>query len=176
MDINVVYQIGFCNVSSVKTEDVVFNAELTELCKQNACGSYGRNYMCPPHCGEINGLIEKARAYERLIVFQKIYPLKDSFDFEGMADAGADFGRLVVRLGETVKAEIKKDEFLLLGAGGCRLCEVCGVVDGVPCRNPDRVYSSLEAYGIFVSILAKRCGMKYINGENTVTYFGGLFL
>ena len=32
--------------------------------------------------------------------------------------------------------------------------------------------SSLATYGINVSKLAKAAGMKYINGQNTVTYFG----
>ena len=34
--------------------------------------------------------------------------------------------------------------------------------------------ASLEAYGIHVSKLAKAADMKYINGQNTVTYFGGV--
>ena len=33
---------------------------------------------------------------------------------------------------------------------------------------------SLEAYGIHVSKLAETAGMKYINGQNTVTYFGAV--
>jgi hypothetical protein len=33
---------------------------------------------------------------------------------------------------------------------------------------------SLEAYGINVSELAKSAGMKYINGQDTVTYFGAV--
>lgn len=42
-------------------------------------------------------------------------------------------------------------------------------------RFPDRAMSSLEAYGVNVSELAVQCGMRYINGENTVTYFGAVF-
>ena len=64
---------------------------------------------------------------------------------------------------------------LHLGAGGCHLCEVCAKKTGEPCRHPDRAVASLEAYGVNVSALARLCGMKYINGENTVTYFGALF-
>ncbi|RAQ30001.1 hypothetical protein DPQ25_00325 [Hydrogeniiclostridium mannosilyticum] len=35
-----------------------------------------------------------------------------------------------------------------------------------------KAFPSLEAYGVFVSKLAQACGMRYINGANTVTYFG----
>ncbi|MFR9235458.1 MAG: DUF2284 domain-containing protein [Eisenbergiella massiliensis] len=38
-----------------------------------------------------------------------------------------------------------------------------------------RQCSSLEAYGINVSTLAAQCGMRYINGKDTVTYFGAVF-
>ena len=41
--------------------------------------------------------------------------------------------------------------------------------------NPALAMSSLEAYGIDVAQLAKQAGMKYINGVNTVTYFGAVF-
>lgn len=36
--------------------------------------------------------------------------------------------------------------------------------------------SSFEAYGINVSALAPKAGMKYINGPDTVTFFGGVLL
>jgi len=166
-------QIGFTNVATVETSEIVFDSSLIDLCKQNVCGCYGRNYTCPPLCGEINTMIEKAKTYREMAVFQKIYPLEDSYDFEGMRDAGTDFGRLVIALGEAL-GDGNGERFILLGAGGCRSCETCGAISKTPCPNPERAYASLESYGIFVSELAKSCGMKYINGENTVTYFGGI--
>ena len=45
-------------------------------------------------------------------------------------------------------------------------------MDGIPCRFPEKAIPSLEAYGINVSRLASAAEMKYINGQNTVTYFG----
>ena len=63
---------------------------------------------------------------------------------------------------------------LHLGAGGCNICPVCARVENHPCRFPDMAISSLEAHGINVSRLAAECGMKYINGQNTVTYFGAV--
>ena len=65
---------------------------------------------------------------------------------------------------------------LLLGAGGCRVCQCCAKVNGQACRHPEQALSSLEAYGINVSVLASMAGMKYINGANTVTFFGAVLL
>ena len=63
---------------------------------------------------------------------------------------------------------------LHLGAGGCGLCEVCAKRTDEPCRHPDLAMASLEAYGFNVSLLAAAADMKYINGQNTVTYFGAV--
>ena len=63
---------------------------------------------------------------------------------------------------------------LHLGAGGCRVCKVCAKKTNEPCRFPELAMRSLEAYGIHVSKLAEAAGMKYINGSDTVTYFGAV--
>lgn len=63
---------------------------------------------------------------------------------------------------------------LHLGTGGCGLCEVCAKRTDEPCRYPKLAMPSLETYGINVSRLAPAVGMKYVNGVNTVTYFGAV--
>jgi predicted metal-binding protein len=51
---------------------------------------------------------------------------------------------------------------------------VCAKRTDEPCRHPDLAMASLEAYGFNVSRLAAAADMKYINGQNTVTYFGAV--
>lgn len=65
------------------------------------------------------------------------------------------------------------EDFLLLANEGRDKCEKCTYPDA-PCRFPDQTHGALEGYGIFVSELAKQAGIHYINGANTVTYFGGV--
>lgn len=56
--------------------------------------------------------------------------------------------------------------------GGCRLCRVCAKRDNQPCRHPEAALTSLECCGIDVYHTTKDTDLKYINGTNTVTYFG----
>uniref|UniRef100_UPI002FDD09D2 DUF2284 domain-containing protein n=1 Tax=Muricomes intestini TaxID=1796634 RepID=UPI002FDD09D2 len=63
--------------------------------------------------------------------------------------------------------------YLLLGNEGCDLCETC-TYPAAPCRFPQKVHPPIESMGIMVSELAKQIGIKYINGKNTITYFGAL--
>ena len=166
-------QAGADTISAVDPAKIPFAPELRALCEQNACGNYGRCWTCPPLCGDVDALSAKVRAYRRALIFSKIYRLEDSFDIEGMRTGRLDFGRLT----RAVQAWARKHAAapLVLSAGGCALCERCAAPDDLPCRHPEDALLSLEACGIEVSRLAAQCGVNYINGPNTVTYFGGVF-
>ena len=103
-----------------------------------------------------------------------VYPTEDSFDIESMQAGARAFKEIVRNVG--AYARTLDTDTLVLGNGGCDLCEECAVVRGEPCLHPEQTYSSLEAYGIEVSRVAPLCGMRYINGVHTVTYFGALFV
>ena len=88
-----------------------------------------------------------------------------------MRDAKKDFTKLI----QSIKRAYPDPDLLHLGAGGCGVCEVCAKRENQPCRFPELAVASLEGYGVHVSKLAEAAGMKYINGQNTVTYFGAVF-
>ena len=163
-------ELGFSNVEKISVADIAFEPSLIELCRLNSCGNYGKNYTCPPYVGDTEKLIKEAKDYKYAFVFQKIYPLEDSFDIEGMNNARIEFRLLTKKVGALFKET--KEKYKVLAAGGCSECEVCALITNEPCRFPDIAYPSLEAYAVNVSKLATLSGMKYINGQNTVTYFG----
>lgn len=161
--------LGAANAAVVDTADVVFRTEYRDACARNGCGKYGKCWMCPPDVGPIEEMILRAQSYRKMFVFQTIRKLEDSFDFEGMQAAGKAHNELTGRLTRALTPFLERS--LVLGAGACQVCSRCTKEDNAPCRFPERAISSLEAYGIAVSELAEQCGMKYINGSNTVTYF-----
>ena len=157
----------------VRTEDVATDTSFRDLCAMNTCGNYGKCWTCPPDVGEIGDLIAALKSYEYMLVYQSVGMLEDSFDIEGMAAAALAHNILT----DKVRGLLSGTGFsrsLYLCAGGCRICEICAKKTGEPCRHPDKAMPSLEAYGVNVSRLAALAGMKYINGQNTVTYFSGV--
>lgn len=150
-----------------------FDRSFRDICASNACGNYGRCWMCPPDIGNIDALMAQARSYDQVLVYQSVSQLEDSFDFEGMMEGAGRHSQLSQRIGRLCTG--LPGPALHLGAGGCHTCSVCAKADGRPCRHPDLALSSLEAYGVNVSELAAASGMNYINGQNTVTYFGAVF-
>ena len=151
-------------------EQIVLSAQFRDICATNACGKYGRCYMCPPDVGDIEQLMAEVRKYPRALVYQTISPLEDSFDYEGMVDAGYNHVRLSQRLQDEL-ADLLPQGFMHLTCGGCRLCENCLKEEGKPCRYPDRAMPSVESYGVDVYNTVKGTDLKYINGQNTVTFF-----
>ena len=166
---------GAAKAEEIPISKLVLMPELREFCRQNACGEYGRNYTCPPHIGEIDDLIKKIKGFEKAVMWQNIYPLEDSFDFDGMMDAKRNHDTMTYKIADEVYQVLGMQNALVLGAGGCTLCEECAAKTNAPCPSPDKALSSLEAFGINVSKIEEISSMKYINGENTVTYFSGVF-
>lgn len=152
-------------VSAVVTDPV-----FRRICEGNACGKFGRCYMCPPDIGPVETLMETIRQYPHAVLYQSVGTIEDSFDFEGMMEVGHAHCMLSQRIRERLE-EILPGHLHLTG-GGCHLCERCAKLDDLPCRYPEKALSSLEGYGIDVYRTSQATDLKYINGENTVTYFG----
>ena len=162
---------GFTNAEWIDASQIICDRKFREQCAVNACGVYGKCWMCPPDIGEIDELIAQVKSYKRGLLYQSIFMLEDSFDFEGMQEGGREQSKRSRLLDEALRAE-GYEGYLHLSKGGCGVCSPCAKAKGEPCRFPDRALSSLEAYGINVSATVKSTSMKYINGVNTVTYFG----
>lgn len=162
---------GATKATIISQEQIVTSATFRDICISNGCGLYGKCWMCPPDAGSIDVLMAEIQKYSHGLWYQTIRDLEDSFDFEGMTEAG----RLHVLISQKIQNEIKEllpVDSLHLSCGGCRLCQRCTKLDGEPCRIPDKALSSLEAYGIDVYQTTKDTDLKYINGPDTVTFFG----
>lgn len=162
-------RLGANKAVVIPAEQIVLSGEFRTICESNSCGKYGRCWMCPPHVGDIGALMERVRSFRHGLLYQTISDLEDSFDIEGMLDAGLRHAQLSQRI---EKSGAFAGAHLHLTCGGCRLCARCAKLDDMPCRFPEDALPSMEAYGIDVYNTAKDTPLRYINGANTVTYFG----
>jgi len=168
--IQLALQAGAAKAEIISVDQIVTSAEFLEACRQNMCGQWGRCWMCPPDVGHIDELMARLRTYQHGLWYQTIGELEDSFDIEGMGEAKHRHVLLGQKLEEMVNPLLGRH--LHLTCGGCGLCEKCARIDDQPCRLPDKAMPSLEAYGVNVYQTTKSTALKYINGQNTVTYFG----
>ncbi len=171
--IDITLDLGANQAAVIDAKELSLDRSFRDMCASNACGMYGKCYMCPPDVGDIDELMSDVRKYDYALVYQGVYKLEDSYDFEGMIAAKRVFYNLSQKLRSTFDDAYFKKK-LHLGAGGCGVCEICAKSMGKACCYPELAMPSLEAYGINVSRLATASNMKYINGQDTVTYFGSV--
>lgn len=164
-------EIGIQEYGLISTAQIPFEQEIRKICEKNVCRLYGKTWACPPAVGTVEECRARCLSYKTAMVFNAVYPLEDSFDYEGMMQGHSAFKDLCDQLYERVRPQL--NQFLLLSNEGCKRCKSC-TYPSAPCRKPDLLFPSLEGFGIQVSKLADCANMKYTNGENTVTYFGML--
>ena len=162
-------EIGIYQYGLIDTKQIIFSDEVRRLCEANVCRNYGTTWACPPAVGTFDECKEKSLKYDIALVFNAKYHLDDSFDYEGMLFGHKEFKKVCDKLANLVKEKLT--DYLLLSNEGCIRCGDC-TYPQYPCRFPEKLFPSVEGFGIRIDALAKSANIKYINGENTVTYFG----
>jgi len=165
-----IVQIGFDKFAEITLSQVVFDVSFRKLCEDNVCRQYGTNYMCPPLIGGADECIAKVKKYNGGMVVQSIVKLEDSFDFEGMMAGQKEHDNRLRILAEFLRND--GGQYLVLGAGPCPQCAECCAIKKKLCINPDKAISSVEAHCIDVTKTVTNAGLKYNNGEATVSYVG----
>ena len=168
--IDIALNAGAAKAELISVDQIVTSAEFREACRKNYCGMWDKCWMCPPDVGEIKPLMGEIRAYRQGLWYQTIGALEDSFDVEGMGEAKHRHVQLAQRLEAALAPMLGRH--LHLGCGGCGVCRRCAKADNEPCRFPEKAMASLEAYGVDVYRTTQSTQLKYINGQDTVTYFG----
>ena len=160
-------EAGFTYAVTLDMDSLEFMEEVRSMCSADRCKSYGKSWSCPPAIGSVERAKERAEAYHRGILVQTAGTLADSFDMDGTAAIMKKHRKNFDTLVRQVKYFYP--DCLPMGAGTCRICRSCTYPDR-PCRHPDRMVSSMEAYGLLVSDVAIKSGLKYNYGENTMCF------
>lgn len=162
------HNADICQYALLDTGQIPFSDQVAQMCRANQCGKYGTCWTCPPGAGTPEELERKIKAFRHAGIFTCTHKLEDSFDFEGMM-VGQQKAQKVLR---QIMAQLRRDgeTFMALGCEGCGRCAQC-TYPNAPCRFPQDAVPSVEACGIHVTELARRAGLRYGNGNGTVTYF-----
>ena len=161
-------ETGFDAAVRLDAKTVVLRDEVRAMCAEGKCKAYGRNWTCPPACGDLDYCRSVVAGYKEGVIVQTIGHLEDSMDYETMMDTSARHKENFMKLAEKVRE--RYPEALCLGAGGCTVCEKCNYPE--PCRFPKKAFSSMEAYGMLVSEVCKANDVPYYYGENTIAFVG----
>ena len=159
-------EAGFDHWGFFPVDALRFLPEVRAACEQNKCGAYGKSWACPPVCGSLPECEARAREYAWGVLLQTTGQMEDDFDVEVMFEAERIQKE---RFRAFCDALERGEKALPLGAGTCRLCAKCAYPDE-PCRFPDRMHPSMEAFGLQVTDVCKAAGIPYYYGPRTITY------
>ena len=171
----VVIKAGAGKAVVIPGSKIVTSESFREICAGNGCGRYGRCWMCPPDVGEIGELIEAVKSFPKALLYQNVFELEDSFDIEGMERSAKLHGQISRKVEKAVKP-LLPEGYLHLINGGCGFCETCAKAENKPCISPENAMASMEGCGIDVYNTTKDTDLKYINGQDTVTFFSIILL
>ena len=157
---------GFDHVSELNVQALKFEQAVRDMCAAGRCGSYGKNWCCPPACGTLEASAAQASRYRRGLILQSTGDMEDDFDVECMMETEQLQKERFYDLVERIR-EIDPD-CLPMSSGTCSICGKCAYPE--PCRFPDRKIPSMEAYGLNVSQVCMQSGTKYYYGKLTITY------
>ena len=160
-------EAGFTHTAPLDAATIELKDEVRDMCASNTCRAYGKNWSCPPACGELDALRRQVARYHSGILVQTVGEIEDSMDFEGIMEVEAAHKDHFMALHEKLLA--RWPDLLALGAGTCTRCKSCTYPDA-PCRFPDKRVSSMEAYGMVVMETCKANGLGYYYGPQAIAY------
>lgn len=160
-------EAGFTAAGELSMDALVFLPEVRQMCSADKCGAYGKNWRCPPACGSLEEITARVAPYSYGMLVQTTGKMEDEFDGETIAATGKAHAESFRRLMREVKKSYP--DALGMGAGTCDRCKTCTYPDQ-PCRYPDDSYSSMEAYGLWVSRVCELSQLPYNYGPCTITF------
>ena len=158
---------GFLYTAPLKVSTLEFLQDIRDMCNPNQCENYNKSWSCPPACASLEEMREKVVSFESGILAQTVGELEDSYDWDGIMEAGARQKECFAKLWAELKNEC--EDVLAMGTGVCKICESCTYPDA-PCRFPDKMEVSMEACGLFVSKVCTDNGLAYNYGPNKIAF------
>jgi len=140
-------------------------------CEENKCGSYGKNYACPPNAGSLDEIRERLKKYSQGYLFQYSREIDLKKNLKKIIKSKDDFHKIILKIEDYMKKTGMEDVWGLIG-GNCGLCETCAIQKDKPCRHPDKSRMSLEAIGIDVVGLLDKLGLDSKFHQDRITWTG----
>ena len=152
--------------------ELEFSSRIRWIC-EHECPMYGKSWACPPGVGTVDTCRQVCMAYDHCLLISSIVEVRDIADMEETLATRPDHEALTEQVRELMK-EQGIDPFIL-STEACTICDRCAILDGAPCRFPDKMHPCVESHGINVVDVLEKRGLDFQFGANVVTWVSLLF-
>lgn len=157
----------------VESESLEFSDRVRWIC-QNECAMYGTTWACPPGVGTVAECKEKCLSYNKCLLISTITEVADISDLQGTLATRTDHEAITDQVGDLLRSF--GVEPYILSTEACAICKRCAILDGKPCRHPDRMHPCVESQGINIIPTLEANGLEFQYGSNVVTWVSLLLL
>ena len=156
----------------IDPKDLEFSPRIRWIC-QNECPMYGMTWACPPGVGEVEECRQRCLAYPQCLMIATVTEVADIADLQETLATRPDHEAVTDEAARILRQQGL--EVYVLSTEACAICQRCAILDGQPCRHPERMHPCVESHGIVLSQVAEDNGMPFQYGDNVVTWFSLLF-
>ena len=151
----------------IDPRDLEFNDRIRWIC-EHECPMYGKTWACPPGVGSVECCKAKCLSYENCLMISTIVEVDDISNIEETLATRPQHEAITDQVGDLLRQQ--GVEPYILSTEACAICDRCAILDGQPCRFPDKMHPCVESQGINVVPVMESCGMEFQFGCNVVTW------
>ena len=156
----------------IDPRDLEFSDRIRWIC-ENECPMYGRSWACPPGVGTVDACRGKCMGYENCLMISTIVEVADITNINETLATRPEHEAVTNRVRDLMR-QLGTDPYIL-STEACALCDRCAILDGQPCRFPEKMHPCVESHGINVVPVLEDRGLEFQFGANVVTWISLLF-
>jgi len=148
-------------------KELEFSSRIRWIC-EHECPMYGKSWACPPGVGSVDSCKGKCLSYENCLMISTIVEVQDITNIDETLATRPDHEAITNQVMDWMR-ELGAEPYAL-STEACAICEHCAILDGKPCRYPQRMHPCVESHGINVVPILESRGLEFQFGANVVTW------
>ena len=156
----------------IDPKELDFSERIRYICKYE-CPMYGKSWACPPGVGEVSKCEKKCKDYENCLLIGTITEVSDVADINACLATRGSHEDVTNQVRDLLREQ--GIEPFVLSSEACAACDRCAILDGQPCRYPQRMHPCVESHGIVLTTTLDSLGLEFQYGGNIVTWYSLLF-
>ncbi len=156
----------------VDPKELEFSSRIRWIC-ENECPMYGKSWACPPGVGTVDHCKGKCLSFENCLLISTIVEVADITNIEETLATRPEHEAVTNEVRDIMRS-LGVDPYVL-STEACALCDRCAILDGAPCRFPEKMHPCVESHGINVVPMLEERGLEFQFGANVVTWISLLF-
>ena len=156
----------------INPKELEFSDRIRWIC-EHECPMYGKSWACPPGVGSVAACRGKCMGFENCLMISTIVEVEDITNIDETLATRPEHEAVTNQVAAVMR-ELGAEPYVL-STEACAICERCAILDGQPCRFPEKMHPCVESHGINVVPILESRGLEFQFGTNVVTWISLLF-